>query len=241
VNDVAKLFQAVQPGLTLYGVLVTFALISFGFGKYFWEYEKTLVTENVARLKTLLDSYRQRFIEPILARELANGISAAYDDALLGIIEDLYSRKTLDESGKVKREPVPDDQFKSLISEAGLRERLDLLKRGNKKDAFLDSSTGERLYQALDQAYASRHGLWQHYSRASGACGRTAYCFLGLAAVFLTGLLQLLGAWPQALVIVWLIVAGQLLTYGIYSFVRLEWFRRRLLRLWQELQVYGKI
>ena len=241
MSNIAKLFQAVQPGLTLYGLLVTFALISFGFGKYFWEYEKTLVTENIERLKALLEGYRQRFIQPILARELANGISAAYDNALLGIIEDLYSRKTIDESGRVKREPVPENQFRALISESGLRERLDNLKAGNKKDAFLDSSTGERLYGELDRAYAGRDDLWQHYARASGACGRTAYCFLSLAVAFLAGLLQLLGTWPQALVIVWIIVAGELFTYGVYSFIRLEWFRRKLLRLWQELQVHGAI
>jgi hypothetical protein len=59
--------------------------------------------------------------------------------------------------------------------------------------------------------------------------------------VLLAGLLQLLAAWPQILVVVWIIITGELLACGIYSFVRLEWFRRRLLHLWQELQVYGKI
>lgn len=241
MNDVTKLLQAIEPGLTLYGVLLTFAVFSFIIGKYFWEYEKTLISESVERLKTLLDGYRRRSIEPILTQELAAGVSAAYDNALLGLIGDINSRKALGETGEVKPEPVSDDELKAIVSEEALRKRLDSLKRADQSEAFLASPTGQRLYDELDHAYSGRHDLWQNYARARGACGRAAYSFLILSILLLAGLIRLLKAWPLGLMIVWAIISGEVLAYGFYSFIRLELFRRRLLRLWEEFQIYGKI
>jgi hypothetical protein len=243
LTDAAKLFQAIQPGLTVYGVLLTFALISFGIGKYFWEYDKTLIGENVERLKSLLEGYRRRSIEPILNKQLAAAVSAAYDGAILGLIGDIYSQKRIGPGGEFTEESVPDEELKAMLSKHELGERLKSLKRGTDTTAggFLASTTGETLYDELDHAYARRDDLHQHYARARRACGRTAYSFLGLSFLLLAGLLQILSGWPMVVVIVWLTVAGEVFVCGLYSFVRLELSRRRLLRLWEELQIYGKI
>jgi hypothetical protein len=249
LNDATKLLQAIQPGLALWGVLFTFALVSFRIGKYFWEYDKTLISENVERLKALLEGYRRRAIEPILTREFAAAVSAAYDEAILGLIGDIYSGKDIGPSEQAQGQParalvrsaVTEEDLRTMIAEGELRKRLESLKRASRSEAFLASPTGEKLYDELDHAYGSRDDLRQHYARARRACGRTAYSFLTLSFVLLAGLLQLLNAWPVVLAVVWATIAAEAFAYGLYSFMRLEWSRRTLLRLWEELQIYGKI
>jgi len=242
LNELTKLFQSVQPGLTLYGVLLTFAVLAFSVGKYFWEFERTLITECVDRLKTLLDGHRRRSIEPILTRQIGAAISAAYDQAVLGLIGDIYGRKSMATEGQVTSEAVSDEELKALVSEDALRHRLDQLKKSDTSvEAFLSSQSGDRLYEELEHAYREISDFWLKYRRARECCWRTSYSFLSVFILLMIGLLQLLESWPAGLVATWIFLCLLAILYGLSSFLQLEYFRRRILRAWEELQIHGKV
>src|SRR5437762_7979929 len=91
-DSLQHLLQDIQPGLTLYGVLLTFALVSFAVSRHFWRYEKELIGENLERLRDLLEGFRLRYIEPVITNQLDNATVGAYEVAIVGLLDDLYPK-----------------------------------------------------------------------------------------------------------------------------------------------------
>jgi hypothetical protein len=239
-----QLLQGIQPGLTLYGVLLTFALVSFAFSRHFWRYEKELISENIERLRDLLEGFRRRHIEPIINTELNRTAVEAYEVAINGLLTDLYP-KTRGEAGEFKYELVNDELVGQIIAEAALKDRLSELKtelqKGRSAEAFLSSASGKALLDDLDHMYQQQSTVARHYALARRACGRTCYAALCFSMLVLLGILHILGRWPNVILFFWLLLVIQAASYAIYSFIRLESHRRALLHMWEEFQLYGKI
>lgn len=88
-----QILQSIQPGLTLYGILVTFAVFALGIARHFWTYEKELDSENVDRLRDLMKGFRLQHIEPEIVNVLATHIDLAYELAIGQLIEELHKPK----------------------------------------------------------------------------------------------------------------------------------------------------
>jgi len=239
-----QLLQGIKPGLTLYGVLLTFALVSFAISRHFWRYEKELISEQFERLRDLLDGFRRGHIEPIINKELGRTTAEAYEVAINGILTDLYP-KTRGEAGEFKYELVSDEEVSKIIAQTALQERLVYLKSELQKrrstEAFLSSGSGKALLDNLDHMYEQKSTVARHYVLARHACGRTCYASLCFSMLVLLGVLHTLGRWPNVILFFWLLLVIQSASYAIYSFIRLESHRRALLHMWEEFQLYGKI
>lgn len=240
-NSLEHFLQSIQPGLTLYGVLLTFAVIAFAISRHFWRYEKELIAENIDRLKDLLDGFRQQYIEPIISGQLDNATSGAYEAALLGLMDDLYPKKQ-GEGGVVIRELLPEESIKELLSEPALRDRLSLFSRNSRSgEGFLASASGKALMDKLDELYEQKKALAQHYSKAQRSCARTCYGSLAFSLLTFVGILHLIVKWPRPIIYMWLLLAIQAAAYTIYSFSRLERHRRLLFRMWEKLRLHGTV
>jgi len=237
---VEEFLVSVKPGLTLYGVLLTFALLSFGVGRFFWKYEKELCNENIDRIKDLMGGFRNRYIEPILTKILDMAFNDGYRQAIDELIRDLYIKKR-NESGEFEHELVADETLKALLGKAALDGRLLNVKSIGIVEQFLSSTSGDQLFDNLDHAYERQSVLSRQYHSACQACGRASYSFFSLSILLLAGILRVFGKWPDVIFFLWLFLSLLTFLYGIYHFVRLEIHRRSLLRMWEELQIYGKI
>ncbi len=236
---VEEFLVSIRPGLTLYGVLLTFALVSFGVGRFFWKYEKELCNENIERIKDLMGGFRNRYIEPILTRILDMTFSDGYKLALKELINDLYTKKRT-ESGELKDELVDVEMLKAVVGKAALDGRLPV-KSTEVVEGFLSSTSGEQLFDNLDHAYERQSTLSRQYHNACQACGRASYSFFSLSILLLVGILRIFGKWPDVISFLWLFLSLLTFLYGVYYFVRLEIHRRSLLRMWEELEIYGRI
>lgn len=240
-STLEQLLQGIKPGLTLYGVLLTFALVSFAVSRHFWRYEKELIAENIERLRGLLEGFRHRHIEPVVSIELNTATAGAYEVAIDGLLADLYP-KTQGATGEFKRELVSEDLVKEIVSESALKDRLSVLKEtGRSAEAFLSSASGKELLDNLDHLYEQKSIIARHYTLARQACGRTCYACLCFSLLALAGILHLLGKWPNIILFFWLFLAIQAASYAMYSFIRLEIHRRALLHMWEEFELYGKV
>lgn len=240
-SSLQQLLQGIQPGLTLYGVLITFALVSFAVSRHFWRYEKELIAENIERFRDLVEGFRHRYIEPIISAELDSATLGAYEVAIDGLLADLYP-KTQGDKGEIKRELVNDESIKQIVAEAALQDRLSELKEtGRSAEKFLSSASGKNLLDSLDHLYEQKSIVARHYGQARHACAHTCYASLCFSLLALVGILNLLVQWPKVILFFWLFLAIQAAAYTIYSFSRLENHRRALYRMWEEFQLYGKI
>jgi hypothetical protein len=241
--SIEELIAKIQPGVTLYGVLLTFAVISFSVGKYFWTHEKEFISENVERLKTLMTSFREAHLEPILSKELRAAIEGAYRGAIQELQNDLYIEKMAPTTGEPRVELVDDAKLKELVSIKSLKERLEhLIKDGDKSiSQFPASASGQKFFDDLDHKYKKLQSLSKKYHRACYFCSRTSYSFLIFALLCLIGLLHLIVSWPEFASYIWAFFSVQMLLLGLYYFVRLEINRRGLLRVWEELKLYGEV
>jgi hypothetical protein len=122
-----------------------------------------------------------------------------------------------------------------------LKERLTALKASRPAAMFLSSTSGQTLLADLDQMYEQKAKLARHYGKARNACARTCYASLCFSLLALVGILRVLRTWPDIVVFFWLFMAILAVVYGIVSFTRLEYHRRKLLRMWEEFEFYGKI
>lgn len=242
-----EFLRSIRPDLTAYGVLLTFAVISFVAGKHFWKYEQELVAENLDRLRDLIQNFRSRHIEPVLRQELDGAISAAYEVAINGLIADLHPKDRTTAEEVSRRELSLEElrvrlkELSDIVSEAALEARLRKLKSGSTAEGFIESASGQRIFDRLDAAYTRLADVSRRYQRACGACAGASYAFLALFLVLIIGLLRSLWAWPDLILHLWLFAGVGLFLLGIVYFVRLEFNRRGLLRLWEEFQIYGRI
>jgi hypothetical protein len=232
--------EQIKPGLTLYGVLLTFFVISFAIGRHFWNYEKELMTEHSERVRDLLLGFRLRYIEPEINGRIDSAIDGAYEFAIQGLLFDLY-RNEPSGLGQFQRVLVSDEQVKELIGESALNDRLARLKETRPAEMFLSSTSGQKLLAELDQMYEKKGSVARHYAHAKRACGRTCYACLFFSLLTLLGILRVLGDWPNSITFFWLMLAVQTTAYAIYCFIKLEFHRRKLLHLWEEFEFYGKI
>lgn len=239
-SPLQQILQEVQPGITLYGVLLTFAIVSFAVGRHFWNYEKELITENFDRLRNLLVGFRARYIEPKINQEVDSAIDGAYEAAIAGLLADLYEQVP-NERGEYQRQLIDDELIRELVVEDALRQRLTSLKASRPSEMFLSSTSGQKLLADLDHMYEQKSVLARHYSRARHACGHTCYACVFFSLLALLGILRVLRPWPEVVVFFWLFLAIFAVTYAIVSFARLEYHRRKLLRMWEEFEFYGTI
>jgi hypothetical protein len=239
-STLEQVLQSIKPGLTLYGVLVTFAVFALSIARHFWRYEKELDSENVERLRDLMRGFRLQHIEPEIVKVLATRIDDAYELAIGGLIDELHQRGLTDKGG-FRRELVSDQEIKSIIAESALNERLEGLKKRRDAEKFMPSESGQKLLDELDHLYEQKSALVQHYHLAERACRRTCYASLCVFSLSLFGILRVLGRWPDVVLFFWLFLSLQAIAYGGYSFIDLERHRRALSRMWKEMQFYGKI
>lgn len=235
-----QVLEEIKPGLTLYGVLLTFFVISFAIGRHFWSYEKELMKEHSERVRDLLVGFRLRYIEPEINGKIDSAIDAAYEFAIQGLFFDLYKTEPAG-GGKSQRVLVGDEQVKELIAESALNDRLARLKETRPAEMFLSSDSGQKLLAELDQMYEKKGNVARHYAHAKRACGRSCYACLFFSLLTLLGILRVLGDWPDSIIFFWLILAVQTTVYAIYCFIKLEFHRRKLLQLWEEFEFYGKV
>jgi len=234
-----EFLQAIRPGLTFYGVLLTFTLFSFFIWRFFWKYEKELRNENIDRLKDLMVGFRHTHVEPFLKRKLIEARENAYEITINGLLTDLYPKDKMlldDKCGCVS------DEIKDLISESSLKDRLNYLKRADKViEDFFSTSSGNDFLDQIDQQYYRKSSIFKQYYDACKACRHLANASLFLSIMLAIGILRISIKWPDMLFFFWFLISIQTFAYGIYSFIQLERYRRDLLQMWEELQLYGKI
>jgi hypothetical protein len=121
--DLPNLLSEVQPGLTLYSLLVTFAVFSFAVARHFWQLQRTLLTENIDRLAELVQGFRRREIEPLIVRPIVSAADQAYEIAIAGLIGDLHGQKEEIVAGRIEPRPLDQAQRDELLTQSALRER----------------------------------------------------------------------------------------------------------------------
>ena len=239
--DFEAVLQSIKPGITLYGVLLTFAVTSLIIAKFFWNYEKQLMEENIEKVRDIMSSFRDRYVNPILRNELIEAVYSGYGSAIKDLKAELYQKVAT--STGFERKLVDEAKVNSLVDYESLEKRVDDFKAvyGDKGDIYLSSDTGEDLLNNLDRSYDQKNSLSTSYESACSACAKTSYSFLTLSALLFIGILRVIGDWPKILFFLWIFLTAQSFIFGIYYFCRLEYCRRKLIKLWKELQLYGKI
>ena len=238
--DAQEILEAIRPGLTLYAVLVTFAIVAFKIAAYFWQYEKTLAEEMVDRVRELMATFRQTYVEPIISKKLKDGINAAYDLSLSSLLADIYEQKRT--SDGFEEELLPQEQLQSILALETIQDRFDKMKADDDSlEEFFSSKSGLDFFEKLDAAYQRQQGIARRYRKVRHACVRSSYAFLAIAVVCLLNLVQILWPWPQLLSHFSVFVFVSALAYGIFQFACLESGRRRILTLWEEKQFHENV
>jgi len=233
-----EFIKFIRPGITTWGVLLTFALTAFAFAKFFWNYEKDLLLENVERLKGLLDGFRAKYIEPIIVAQLRATFNSAHDIVKAQLLSDLYRPRV----GQPPALP-PDNELREYLAYTALERRLTQMK--NEKpgsfEAFSESPEGAKLYDTLDHSYDRARSISVSYEEATKSCCRVSLACLGLGFLCMAGISQVLYHWPEAMYWCWIFACGQIVVIGLCYFTRLEICRRKLLKLWKEFEIYGTV
>lgn len=235
-----QVLQTTKPDINLWVVLLTFAGAAFAAGRFFWKYEKDLGEENIERIKDLIDGFRRLHIEPIFSKELSIARDTGYYSAVKGLIGELYS-KSYSESGEIQQKLVEHDKLKDILQINELNKRIERDKAETKIEVFLSSDPARELFDNLDHAYERKSYLSGYYNNACISCAKASYSFFTLSFLLFSGMLQIVLQWSGLFLSFWLFTSILVLVYGIYSLVKLEYYRRKLFTLWKELKFYGKI
>jgi hypothetical protein len=239
-SPLQQILQEIRPGLTLYGVLLTFFVVAFAIGRHFWTHEKELTNEHSERIRDLLAGFRLRYIEPKINEKMDSAIDGAYESVIQGLLNDLYDTVPAG-PGESKRVLISDDKLHDVIGEPALQERLKVLKRTRPVEMFLSSDSGQKVLADLDRMYLQKSSLARHYTQAKIACGRACYAWFLVALLMLIGITRVLGEWSNTVIFLWLIVSVEAAGYAIYSVIKVEVHRRKLIAIWEEFEFYGTI
>jgi len=234
-----EFIKAVRPGITTWGVLLTFAAVVFAFAKFFWNYEKGLVVENAQKLKDLLGGFHEQHVEPIILAQLSATFYSAYDLVKAQLRTDLYVTR----AGQAKPALRGEKELRDYLEVSAMERRFAQLK--NEKPTFLDkfsdSADAARFYEHLDHCYDRARTISSTYEGAINSCYRLTLTCAGLGLLLMAGILQVLFKWPPVMLSFWIFASVQLFALGLWYFGRLEFSRRKLLRQWKELEIYGSV
>lgn len=236
-----QFLRLIKPDLTWYGFLVTMSAASFTVAWTLWRYEREFIREYVEKLKGLFSEFDERHILPLIVQHFAAAISSGLDEAENRLLDVLYPG-----AGQAGRPaPLVDDAtLKSLVSPSSIRTIMEEVKKagsGTKIRAFLDSPSGKELLDKLSRMYDLRQRFGTKYRAARDACRATVYAFLLLAMFLLIGTLSIVYPWKDVAFHMWVAVVVILLAWGVYSFCRLEYMRRGLTEMWEELELHDHI
>jgi hypothetical protein len=238
--SLAEFLKQVKPDLTLCGVLITVAVGAFWFWRFFWDYEQKLRSDQIDRLRDLIQNFRDRIIDPILRVHLDTFGTEICTKVVANLANDLYTENLVAGGPRTKELKAP-EALADLLGEAALTERSQ-----RERDAatiavrdLLESDRGDRLFNELDRGYNHVGGMARRYRWACFWCAATGHGCLMLGILSLVGLLQALGAWRDLLWYFWLFALTESGAISLVSFILMEFYRRRLLSMWEELQLVG--
>lgn len=223
----------VQPGVTLYGVLLALALIAFRAALWMRDQEKELTSEELQRVKELMLSFRHQFIEPILLQQFRAVTSASYDRALEALCRNV--REVPEGAGHATG-------VASVIDARSVRSLTETLASDDTLvEGFLLSKSGEEFLNRVDARYRGLRDLVKNYQGSIQWARVTAYLLFVQALLFVSGMLRALAPWGTAILGVWLVLVCESFVLGVVSFGRYELLRVRLRRQWEQHEIYGQM
>jgi hypothetical protein len=240
--EIEQFLKLFSPNFTLYGVLVTFGILSFKAFNIFFKYENTLREESFSRVKDLLGSFRRKYIEPVVRKNLSESVKIAYENAFSSLINTLYSEPRI-VNGEIVQELVSSEDMKEILEKQALFKRKENLQNSADKDfeTFFSAASGDNFFNLLDELYEKKSVISKKYKRAFSSCRVASYSFIILSLLMYLGIIQVLGDWPEWIVLLWCFISIQALMVGIVSSIYVEICRRDLTRRWEDLQFHDQV
>jgi hypothetical protein len=230
---VEEFIAQVQPGVTLFGVLLALALVSFKAAFWMREQERDLGDDELERLKELMLTFRHQFIEPILLEQFRTVIEAAYVRAATAVCDSVH---------RVAAGDTYSEQIAAVVNERGVAEIVTSLQRDETLvEAFLLSKSGEEFLTQIDSRYRGLRDLVRNYQGAGSWARTTAYSLFALGLLLLCGMLQAAGAWSSLMAGLWMFMIFEFLGASVVSFIKYEIFRVRLRKQWETHEIYGQV
>src|SRR5258706_7398207 len=211
-----QFLAAIQPQLTLYGVLLTLTVLFFSVGIRLWRHEADTAKEHTDRLKLMMIGFRRVHIEPLLQDQFAMAMRDSYEDGRKFVA-------TVSPSEASVLGATRDSSYDVAVQD------------------FLASRSGEDFFDKIDARYRGQREILNSYHRMSGWCLTAAYGFIVGSCLLAVGFLRILYPWHDVLTTVWIVASAESILFGIVAVIRFELCRRSLSHYWQDFEIYGQI
>jgi hypothetical protein len=235
-----EFLQHIKPDLTLFGVLIALTVSAFWFWRFFWDYEQKLRSDQIDKLRDLIQNIRDRLIDPIIRKQFEIFANDICNQVVDNLANDIFE-ETLPAEGTRIKSLKKYETLTFLLGEQALGDRLEKESEYAlaKVRDLLVSDLGNQFYNELDSANNHVWNMRRHYRWAYFWCSVTASSCLILGVILLIGLLQALGKWIDIFWYFWLFACIESFGLTVISFVVMEFHRRRLYRMWEDVQLYG--
>lgn len=242
MDSLSDIFRDIGSELPLGLILLLLAVTAFRIGARFHDKEESQGTDSVNRIAELVSRFRRENVQPLIEGQLQR----AWLDGRHSAIADLEATADADlpdNTNDESQEPTTDeansrqsvkDYVRSFLAEVPAPNQFQ-----RRIDRFLESGSGDALFDGFDEVYDRRSKLVNQCNSMLSACVRVAYGLYALGLLLTIGVTQALFEWNAPSFWSWVFLCGQSVVYAVYQFVRYEIYRRIVFDRWMVLRVNG--
>jgi hypothetical protein len=226
-----------------------FAYYAFKFFLHFQKKEDEFRAGFLGKVASLKKHHRQKLLDPFLLpvfRDFFNDGSNSY-------FRSLMAKLYIEKPGKGRSEYIKildenneqinlEKELSPLIFEDILDEQIKPDGQGKTSvERYIFQNEYVRFIENLDNQYEKLNFFSKCYYNMEKYCYWTSYTTLALCISFLLGFVRLLIEVPILIIYFWSFLVFQLLIVFIISFLLMEVNRRKFLKDWESLEIYGQI
>ncbi len=221
---VEEIVRRAFPGVTLYVLLVTFAIAAFRFARELRTSEERIYQEFLERLRSIRETFQRRYLEPIVAKVLDDSVEAARSNAV----------ETIKAGLQAAAYPSGEDAVTTILDQS----QATLAAQTAPGQAFLTSQDGTAFMEQLDRRQEQKYRMTASYEDLKRRTRNGYFSFFALSVILLLGLLSLILEVHLYVVITYVNIAVLVLLFGVFSVARMFQAENALRNAFEQLTLY---
>lgn len=235
-TTLVTILRDVQPGLTIAGLMITFAIVCLKLRGYFESKGTSFNETNLEKINRLYAAFTEAHIKPLLRSELVKTRRNAIEETLVACRNIIFNHNP-SRRGDPYRIIANITDVTADVFRANSLENID---SDDVVDEYLEAKTGDTFLRSVNSKYEARENILRIFYSVKALYLCLEHAFLVLSLLLFAGLLikyfkvTYIEGW-------WWFLILEIVVVSILMYIRLKVLETRIDRIWRYYNLHGTL